>query len=555
MKKFYFPLVLFILLNACSQTPKTVIQPWVSYDESQEIADNQTHELVRMRYKLIQSRVLDKNKIWKVVQPQIKKFSEEEYERLKPLILGQDIPTLQSHIRAGDLTYEKLTQWYLYRIVKYENDKKTMLNAIVGINPNAVKEARAKDKVYRAEKKKSGFSPDFHPVYGMPILVKDNIGTAGMPTTAGAHVLQDNVTEDAAIITNIKAHGGIILGKTNLTEWANYIFDVGPNGYSAVGGQTLNAYGRKIYDTGGSSSGSGVAMAASYAAATLGTETSGSILSPSGRSSLAGLKPTVGVLDRTGNIPLASTLDTPGPMAGWVVDNAIVMAAMTNDTQYLDIIPQADGNASETEELPFEGLRFGVNKSMLGNPLYKAQAETIAALGGVTVVFDPVSVSMQGFLTLLSGDMKEDLANYLQEYVPEHITVRSVADIVEHNNQDPDVRIPYGQEIFERMAVMELTEEELDQVRTKIQSEGKRYFETPMDQHQLDVILSIDNLEASYAAVANFPCMIVPMGYTEEGGPTGLTFIARSFEELKLLKIGYAFEQATRVRQLPQAYR
>ena len=544
MRKFYLPLVILFMLTACNQTPKTVIEPWVPYDQSQEIEDNQTHELIRMRYKLIQSRVADKNELWKVVQPQISNFPEEEYERLKPLILGQDIPTLQSHIRIGDLTYEKLTQWYLYRIVKYENDKGKMLNAIIAINPNAVKEARAKDKA-------SGS----HPIYGMPILVKDNIGVAGMPTTAGAHVLQNNITEDAAIITNIKAHGGIILGKTNLTEWANYIFDIGPNGYSAVGGQTLNAYGRKIYDTGGSSSGSGVAMAASYAAATLGTETSGSILSPSGRSSLAGLKPTVGLLDRSGIIPLASTLDTPGPITGCVVDNAIVMAAMTDDTRYLDIIPQANRTATEAEQLPLEGLRFGVNKSMLGNPLYKAQVEILTALGGVTVVFDPVSVSMQGFGTLLSGDMKKDLANYLMEYASENITVRSIADIVEHNNREPEVRVPYGQETFERMAVLELTEEELNEVRTKIQSEGRRYFETPMNQYQLDIILSIDNLEASYAAAANFPCMIVPMGYTEKNGPTGLTFVARPFEELKLLKIGYAFEQATRVRQLPAAYR
>lgn len=537
MRTFYLPLVLLIMLNACSQTPKTVIEPWVPYDESQEIENNQTHELIRMRYTLIQSRVLDKNEIWKVVQPQIRNFSEEEYERLKPLILGQDIPTLQLHIRTGDLTYEKLTQWYLYRIVKYENNKETVLNAIVAINPNAVKEARAKDKA-------SGL----HPVYGMPILVKDNIGVAGMPTTAGAHVLQNNVTEDAAVITHIKAHGGIILGKTNLTEWANYIFEVGPNGYSAVGGQTLNAYGRKIYDTGGSSSGSGVAMAAGYAAATLGTETSGSILSPSGRSSLAGLKPTVGLLDRSGCIPLASTLDTPGPMCGTVIDNAILMAAMTNDDTYLDLPGISQDN-------PLEGLRFGANKHLLQNPIYKKQTEIIAELGGTIIEFEPVTMNRAGFGTLLSGDMRQDLPAYLDQYASKNTTVRSIGDIVDYNNQDREVRVPYGQETFEEMAQMDLTEEELATIRERLQNEGKRYFETHMDTHNLDFILSIDNLEASHAALANFPCAIVPMGYTEKGGPTGLTFIARSFEDHKLLHVSYIFEQLTRVRQLPQAYR
>lgn len=536
MKKHILPLLLIGMLNACNQTPKTVIEPWVPYDESQELAENATHELVRMRYKLIQSKVLDKNKLWESLQPQIKHFSEEAYEQLKPYILGQDIPTLQKHIQEGTLTYEKLTQWYLYRIAKFENNKETLLNAIIAINPNAVKEARARDK-----------APGSHPIYGIPILVKDNIGVSGMPTTAGAHILQENYTEDAALIANIKANGGIILGKTNLTEWANYIFEVGPNGYSAVGGQTLNAYGRRIYDTGGSSSGSGVAMAAGYAAVTIGTETSGSILSPSGKSSLAALKPTVGLLDRGGCVPLAGTLDTPGPMSGFVIDNAILMAAMTNDDTYLNL-PEI------SEEHPLAGLRFGANKNFLQNPLYKQQTEIIESLGGTVITFEPVKINTEGFGTLLSGDMRVDLPAYLEQYASENITVRSIAEIVDYNNKDREVRVPYGQETFEEMAQMELTAEELATVRERLQSEGKRYFETPMNAYNLDFILSIDNFEASYAALANFPCAIVPMGYTEKGGPTGLTFVARSFEDHKLLSVSYLFEQFTRVRQLPQAY-
>ena len=154
-----------------------------------------------------------------------------------------------------------------------------MLNAVIAINPNAVDEARERDNNKTAKA---------HPIYGMPILVKDNINAKSMPTTAGSYLLRNNRAPDAFVIERIKEKGGIILGKTNLSEWANFLFVGGPNGFSAVGGQTLNPYGRKILDTGGSSSGSGAAMAANFAVATIGTETSGSILSPSGQNSLVG---------------------------------------------------------------------------------------------------------------------------------------------------------------------------------------------------------------------------------------------------------------------------
>jgi len=578
MRTFYIPLLMLFMIAACNHRPQTAIPEWIPYDESEEIAANADHESVRMRFKLIQSRVLDKNELWKVVEPQLGDFTEEVYEKLKPLILGQDIPTLQSHIRTGELTYEQLTQWYLYRIVKFENDRGKMLNAIVAINPGAVKEARARDKelarfLARDRRIEGQEAPALHLIFGMPVLVKDNIGVEGMPTTAGAHVLKDNFTQDAAIITNIRNRGGIILGKTNLSEWANYLFNGGPNGFSAIGGQTLNAYGRRIFDTGGSSSGSGVAMAAGYAAACIGTETSGSILSPSGKSSVVGLKPTVGLLDRSGIVPLAGTLDTPGPMAGTVVDDAILLSAMADESLEQDpwltgfirsldpamagegsLQDEGKGLTAERETGFPEGIRFGVNKKLLENPLYKEQAEILTSLGGIAIEFEPIEIDLSGFDTLLSGDMKIDLPAYLDQYAPDFLTIRTIGEIVAYNDLDSLVRIPYGQAIFEEMAALEITPEALGQLRERLQQEGRRYFETPMDAYQLDIILSVDNLEAAYAAAANFPCLIVPMGYTEKWGPTGLTFIARSYEERKLLQIGYAFEHATLARRMPEGY-
>lgn len=548
MRKHYFTLILVALVFACKQAPKGAIPVWTPYDESEEIAENANHEQVKMRFKLIQSQTLDKNDMRKNFAEQIKNFSEEEYQKLKPLILEQNIPTIQKNIASGNLTYEALTQWYLYRIVKYENDKDKMLNAIIAINPNAVEEARERDKNKTVEK---------HFIYGMPILIKDNINAAGMPTTAGSYFLRNNIAPDAFVVEKIKEKGGIVLGKTNLSEWANFLFTGGPNGFSALGGQTLNAYGRREFDTGGSSSGSGVSMAANYAVAAIGTETSGSILSPSAKSSLVGLKPTVGLLSRCGGIPLASTLDTPGPMTRNVVDNAILLSAMSGkdpeDVASKDI-PENRDYLKDLSTATIDGLRFGVITKLLANPLYKQNVEKIVSLGGIVIEFEPIDINFDGFNDLLSADMKKDLPQYLNKYANDGETKHSVNEIVAYNSEDSNKRIPYGQALFDGIVALELTPEEHAQLRERLHSEGVRYFETPMQEHQLDVILSIDNMNAGFAAAAKYPCLIVPMGYQETGEPTGLTFIARPYEEDKLLKIGYAFEQATKARKQPVAY-
>lgn len=549
MKKPLFILTLVMITFACKQKAITVIPEWVPYDESQEVAQNANHEFVKMQYKRIQSQILDKNDMWRDVAPQIKNFSEDDYLRLLPMILEQDIPTLQSHIKLGTLTYEALTQWYLYRIVKFENDKNTTLNAIVAINPNAVSEAREKDKHMAAEN---------HPIYGMPILVKDNINVTGMPTTAGSHFLRNNMASHAFIIEKAKEKGAIILGKTNLSEWANFLFIGGPNGFSAIGGQTLNAYGRRVFDTGGSSSGSGVAMAANYAAAAIGTETSGSILSPSGKSSLVGLKPTLGLLSRSGIIPLASSLDTPGPMTRNVTDNAILLSAMSGedpeDVETKDN-PKDIKYLEGLETATLQGLRFGVNKNLLADSLYKLSVEKIVSMGGIAIEFEPIKIDFSNFGDLLSADMVIDLPKYLEKYASKNIKLRTMKEIVVYNREDSLTRIPYGQQEFEEASVIDYSPKELSLLRARLQSEGTRFFETPMAENQLDVILSIDNFNAGYAAAARFPCLIIPMGYTQTGQPTGITFIAKPFEEAKLLKMGYAFEQATKARKLPEEYK
>jgi amidase len=548
MKKTIY--LLLLVAFACTPKPKTEIAPWVAYDESAEIAANADHRARKMRFVLIQSRVSDKNDMLAHAAPQIRNFSEEEYQSLMPLIFEQDIPTIQSHVKSGALTYEKLTQWYIYRIVKYETDRETMLNAVIDINPNAVKEARQRDKEARKEAT--------HLIYGMPVLLKDNINTEGMATTAGAVALMNNHTSNAFITTQLKNQGAIILGKTNLSEWANFLSANCPNGYSAVGGQTLNPYGRKIFDTGGSSSGSGAAMAANYAAAAVGTETSGSILSPSSKSSVVGLKPTVGLLSRTGIVPISSTYDTPGPMTRNLIDNAILLEAMVGtdlgDPITLNL-PQYESYYAEIESGTLEGLRFGVTAQFLRDSLYKLAVEKIAAMGGVIVEYEPERVPFDRFGMVLGADMKADLASYLANHASKEITFRSVADVTEFNKQDTINRIPYAQTLFVGMLEEDLAGEELENTKAALHESGVLYFDKPMTEHNLDAVLSINNSSAGYAATAHYPCLTVPMGYTEAGEPVSLTFIARPFEEDKLLKMGYAFEKATKMRRSPEGYR
>lgn len=540
--------MLIVLAFAFKQQPCTHIPPWRPYDESEELAANANHPSKKMQFKLIQSKLMDKNEIWKIVSDQLCDFTEEKYQALKPFILEQDIPTLQLHIKSGILTYETLIQWYLYRIVKFENDRDKALNVLISINPDAVSEARKRDK---------NRSTADHPLYGMPILLKDNIGLEGLPTTAGAVALMDNRSLDAFITTAIKEKGGIILGKTNLSEWANYLCQDCPNGYSAVGGQTLNAYGRKKIDTGGSSSGSGAAMAANYAAAAVGTETSGSILSPSCKNSIVGLKPTVGLLSRSGIVPLSGTVDTPGPMTRNVTDNAILLSAMSGKDLSDPATKDHPGKLKYWENLSaatLKGLRFGVIKSFLKDSLYKLTTGKIASLGGILIEFEPEQVKFDDFGTMLSADMKTDLPDYLAKYAS-GVTLRTISDIITFNRKDSLIRILYGQARFEEMQTKNISQEELIQLRNRLHRDGVNYFEKPMVENQLDAILSIDNRNAGYAAAAKYPCLALPMGYRVNGEPCSLTFIARPFEEDKLLKMGYAFEQGTRIRKMPVDYR
>ena len=530
---------LYLLLSGCNSSEKK----WIPYDESYEITNNKTHSLERMQFKLIQSKFNDKNIWFSELDNYLKDFSEDDYEKLKPLIIEKDIPSIQTNIIQKKLTYEKLVLFYLFRIKKIEFNKNTYLNSIISLNPNIVLEARKKDKI----KPESIYS-----LHGIPILLKDNINFDGLPTTAGAEILKNNIADDSFVVKKLKESGAVILGKTNLSEWA-YYFCVGcPLGYSAIGGQTLNPYGRKEFESGGSSSGSGAAISANLSSVSLGSETSGSILSPSSLNSIVGLKPTIGLVSRTGIIPISNTLDTSGPMTKNVIDNVIVFNSIMG-------FDQDDSHSKNKINIKYNEIinsslkdkRLGVFKSLLNDSLYLKTIEDIKRAGGIIIEFEPPKINFLGFRKILDVEMKNELPKYLSTYFKDNMNIKNISDIINYNLQDSLNRSPYGQKIFEGIVSDNTGKEEFKKLKVRLKKEGERYFNESLKKYSLDAILSINNYHAGYAAVAEYPALTVPMGYNKNGLPSNLTFISSSFEENKLYQLGFAYEKLSNKRVAP----
>ena len=542
------PLLLLILLFlvACKQKAPTPI--FTTYNETLALEKQQAHENKRMQFQLFQSKHIDLNDVFKPFEKELSAFSEAHYEALKPLILEQDIPTLQKSVRAGKLTYEKLTLFYLYRIRKFESDSTLLLNSIISLNPKVLVQAREKDK--------NNVSDLFFDisVYGMPVLLKDNINTQDMATTAGAVALQYNDTQkDAFIVEKLKEQGALILGKVNLSEWAYFFCSGCPLGYSAIGGQTLNPYGRAVFETGGSSAGSGVSVAANFAVAAVGTETSGSITSPSSLNSVVGLKPTVGVLSRTGIVPISSTLDTPGPMTKNVTDNYILLKAMLGKDNLDAASIDYELDAELEMDAPLKGKRVGVLKPLLTDSIYAKTMDILRKAGAELITMTPPEVSFAGFITLLNIEMKHDLPTYLAVHASSSVNINSIQSVLDFNRKDSVLRAPYGQQLFEGIVNDTTTLTQLEVIKQRLQLEGATYFQD-LNTLNLEAVLSINNYHSGMAAMANHPTLTVPMGYKESGEPISLTFIGKPFTELNLLALGYAFEQITKTRKMPEKY-
>jgi len=546
MRTVNFLLLIGVFLSSC-HTEEGQLAQWVAYEETEELQANQEHPVERMRYKRIQSQHSDRNTFFIPFKEALLQFTESEYERLKPLILEQDMLRIQEHVQQGSLTYEQLTLFYLYRIYRFETARDKYLNAIIALNPEVLEQARMRDQ-NRAQELS-------HPLYGMPILLKDNINALPMATSAGAAAFKDNLpSDDAFLVKRLKAKGALILGKVNLSEWAYYFCQGCPLGYSAMGGQTLNPYGRKTFESGGSSSGSGVAVAANYAVAAIGSETSGSILSPSGKNSVVGLKPTIGAVSRSGVVPISSTLDTAGPMTKNVVDNAILMNALVGEDP-------TDSYSFKSKPIFYQGLdtvslkgkRLGIFTAFEKDSLMKLSLKKMKAAGAEIISFDPPEIELQNFRKLLDVDMRSDLPKYIKNHAAQDLPFDSVQDVVAFNKKDTLLHAPYGQGIFLRIAQETLSQEEFKSEKERLMQQAKIYFQA-FEAFDLDAVISIDNYTASYAAAAHYPALGVPMGYLSNGQPKNLTFIAPSKQEQLLLELGAAFERLTQARKLPELF-
>ncbi|SEL82549.1 amidase [Aquimarina amphilecti] len=554
MKKLLYFLISLLVFISCKEEkeePKKAKEPkvvWKSYNETKDLESTKKLEQSRMHLKLINSKVLNKNNIWKDLESELDYFSVKDYNRLKEYILEKDIPSIQQSVKDGKLSYEELTKFYIYRIRKFESNNALSLNAVISLNPKVIKQARALDKMDKN-------TIDANSVFGMPIILKDNIGAKNMYTTAGAVVLQKNKTDNAFITRRLLDQNALILGKANLSEWAYFLCIGCPVGYSAIGGQTLNPYGRMVFESGGSSSGSGVVVAANFCVAAVGTETSGSILSPSSQNSVVGLKPTIGVLSRSGIVPISSTLDTPGPMTKSVIDNAILLDAMTGkDLNDLASVSSEKDFMELMKNSTVKGKRFGVIKTFLNDSLYLQAIDKIKIAGGEIIEVDPKQPPLPRFLSILNVDMKNDLTEYVDLYASNNINIKTIEDVMAFNLEDTLTRIPYGQGIFEGILKDTTSSKGVKKIKEDLKVAAREYFDSQIDTYNLDVILSINNYHAGYAAVAKYPALTVPMGYTNKGEPKGLTFIAKPMLEDNLLQLGYGYELISKERNIPEKY-
>ena len=542
MNYYKFLIVLFLsLFLSCSDNQ---IIKWENYDEKIEIIENSTHEISRMRYKRIQSLSSDKNDIFKPFYSFLKSYDKSHHENLKKLILDNDISTIQRYISEDKFSYEDLVKFFIYRIYIHESDKSLYLNAIISLNPNVITEARELDNSSEKD----------NLLYGIPILIKDNINVKGLATTAGASVFKNNyVDNNAFVINQLKENNVLILGKLNMSEWAYYFCRPCPVGYSSLGGQTLNPYGRKKFESGGSSSGSGVSIAANYA---LGSETSGSILSPSSKNSLVGLKATIGNISRSGIIPISSFYDTSGPMTTNVMDNVLLYNGMIGYDKNDDLSYEVK-KIDLKEMIDFKGsnIKVGISERYESDSLFIKALKDLKEIGVESVLFKSKSYSLPYFRNILTSDMKRDLPKYISAHGNKNLSVKNVKDIVSYNNRDTFLLAPYDQILFKEIVSDSISNTRLREMKEETKSRADNYLNIIMKENDFDVFVSVDNDMAGIAAAAHYPALTIPMGYRDNGQPTNITFITRSNNEQLLYNLGFHYEKASMNREIPGIYK
>ena len=557
---FGFAVLGFLLMLSLAASATHSFAQSIDYDEEKDLAVLASNQNVRMHYQRLSSPLRSKETIWQGLERVIEAMptDSDDYRRLEALVLEKSASQLQTLVSQGALSYEEITRFFIARIHAIETDDQRYLNAVISLNPLAVDAARAADD---ERKEGKNIAPDS--LFGLPILLKDNIGFEGLPTTAGAAALAENYARDAFVTQRLKANGVVILGKANLSEWA-YFFCTGcPSGYSALGGQTLNPYGRLKFNTGGSSAGSGAAIAGNYALAAVGSETAGSILSPSSANSLVGLKPTTGSLSRSGVVPISSTLDTTGPMARTLGDVVALFNAMAGYDQADTAMPRLTEDLKLlVRDTDLTGLRLGFPEALASEPLIVAAVSKLEAAGVVVVPVEFAPPDLFEEVQFMGAEMVRDLTEYLSDNASDEVRIKTLSDLQAYNLDIPSERAPYGQALVDQMVDFETFfqsdiaagEGEIARLKQIVVEEVGGYLNALFSRHDLDVLVRINNSGASAGAFANYPALTIPAGYRVSGQPVGVTFYAPSFQEQRLIDIGQKLEASGVMRQPPSGY-
>ena len=482
---------------------------------------------------------------------------------------------LQAGMRSGRYTARTLCEYYLGRIEDLDG-RGPALHSVIEVNPDAPRIAQELD----AERKAKG---PRGPLHGIPVLVKDNVATADrMATTAGSlALLGAKPPVDAFVVQRLRAAGAVLLGKANLSEWANFRSSNSSSGWSARGGQCRNPYALDRSPC-GSSSGTAAGIAANFAAVGVGTETDGSIVCPSSACSLVGIKPTLGLVSRSGIVPIAHSQDTAGPMARTVSDAAILLGALAGadarDAATAAAPPSVPDYTRFLDPKGLEGARIGVARTKLFGYHLATDAVVNRALELMrhagAVIVDPADIPHLGEyddaeLTVLLYEFKADLNRYLAEFAP-GAAVKTLQDVIDFNERNRDREMPYfGQDLFVKAQEKgPLTDQAYRDALDKCgKLGGEEGLKAVLQQHKLDAVVAptgnpawpIDFIDGDHflggsstpAAVAGFPHVTVPAGYVL-GLPVGLSFIGAPWSEGTLVKLAYAYEQASALRRPPR---
>ncbi len=485
------------------------------------------------------------------------------------------VVTLQAAMQSGKTSSQAIVRAYLARIKTLDKNG-PRINSVIEINPDALLIARTLDAERKAGKVRG-------PMHGIPVLIKDNIATSDkMQTTAGSLALVGSrPNRDAFIVAKLRDAGAVIIGKTNLSEWANFRSTRSTSGWSSRGGLTRNPH---VLDrnTSGSSSGSGAAAAAGFATVTIGTETDGSIVSPSSANGIVGFKPTLGLVSRSGIIPIAASQDTAGPMTRTVADAAALLTAISGTDPKDGATAEANTQMQDyTKFLDRDGLkgkRIGVVRSQFGgrNDLASAVVEKaldlLRAQGAVLV--DLAQLPGAGRygtteLEVLQFEFKAGVASYLAEYTP-NSPIKSLADVMAFNEKNRDQVMPYFQQelIVQSVAKGGLDSKEYrDALANNLKFSREEGIDKALKDNKLDALVApsgspswlTDFIRGDFsgsgfsqaAAVAGYPHITVPAGFVE-GLPVGISFVAGAWSEPTLFAMAYAYEQASKARRMPK---